>query len=1353
MTELDIRWEAFEYHTENKSDTFEEMCRRLFTAKYLKKTLIPHTDPNLPGIEVCPELEAERDDGDERLRISFQSKYTDTKNSAYAKFKDSAKKIVANYKGKLDRVYLFSNQALSTSNGQYQEIVGLLKSAQIEAILVCGNDLLDLIAEYPDIAKNYFVEKTYRYIGKGVNVDQRGDNEGQKNTFKMFHIRKLTNDLWVNWKTGCLDSDITTALLNMSQKDIKVSNPEQTRLLPTVLSSSGLRMLSVLVQGEGAVVCWYELYMRGVIMHKNMEKLKNKKKPVVDSYPSIYAKMESIKAIKKLCEEAPVLANIIQKAENGEGYWISLIGTGIQSMSDFFPATEGALETLDWKFMQEVNLKETNPSNKDAWINYMNIYKETWLRRCYADACGTFENRVSNAGGNADTEADVFGDYAMVESYINAYGAKEGFRETEAMLDYVEKWLFSALKSKRSGRRRRTAKMESDNYGNVLVIHGQPGDGKTTFCKKAVYAYCFEGWLTNAPHVLRINLNPQHAGGKIYADGKLDFSKLLCIFNPYEEQRYCCDPGLFGNEAEGSLIILDGYDELAVSFMDSSNITFSSFCESARKFAFMHKWNIIITSRTMCIEHELKAVRQLDGVEVMAFAPMTVSQQALMVERMVEIEKKRGNMAEANSLIEYQTETIPKLRTMKKLGVGRLMSIPILFRMIVTCRFMNIEGIESSAELYSVLFSDMMSYKDKEINERSALLRDYEDIAARIFSYNGNDNGDTCPFGENLGDMKRELIYLFLTKNKPNETGYLGFLHREFYQYFFASYLVSGIQGLREFRPFFLSLRSYPIIDKDVWRLVTEIIQMKRRGGDPFSKETFKEENVIDALECLDDVGIYADALVGSDSFWTGKNATKRGWDAADQAIRNIMLLFSVVERAFTPALIQSTTFDVGKPCETKMDKIPLIDFGRYNNVCEMMRRGKYSGISLEGMIFSGANFSGVDFSNANLRRTKFQEANLSGANLQGADLTGSILFKANLSGTNLQRTNLTDAVLDNANISRANLSFACLNEAHLTKVNLEGARLDGVDLSNAILTDAYLKESFMEGAYLSGADFKNANMENSNMRGAYLEKALLDFHQKHREAPFGEAVLDGAILKGANLRNTFLSEIQYQYVIKKNVFGIPLHRPSGEIIIHNKVVNTIINDMIEFGRYWQERESEEEKLYDSDKTPLTWRIIRREYDKVLIITEKLIECRAFSASDDDDATWGNCILRKWLNETFFNTAFDEEEREKIAIVCNRNLDNKMNVKGGYLTWDRVFLLSNDEAITYLNKDSRKAEQTAFAKEQYMRANQNYWWLRTPGCISNEVSCVEPNGDIYAKGNYVMRNDVNVRPALWLNLY
>jgi GTPase SAR1 family protein len=48
-------------------------------------------------------------------------------------------------------------------------------------------------------------------------------------------------------------------------------------------------------------------------------------------------------------------------------------------------------------------------------------------------------------------------------------------------------------------------------YGHVLVLHGQPGDGKTTFCKKAVHAHCKEGQPREVPRILLFGLNPSNA--------------------------------------------------------------------------------------------------------------------------------------------------------------------------------------------------------------------------------------------------------------------------------------------------------------------------------------------------------------------------------------------------------------------------------------------------------------------------------------------------------------------------------------------------------------------------------------------------------------------------------------------------------------------------------------------------------------------------------------------------------------------------------------------------------------------------------------------------------------------------
>lgn len=160
MEKLDLRWAVFEYCNIDKTQAFENMCRRLFTEEFLKGKTIPHSDHKTPGIEVIPVLEPNREDGKPSKRISFQSKYHGNVSDAYRKFKESAEITVKKWQGRLDLVYLFCNRTLTTESSNYKEIVSILSKGGIEAVPISDTDLLDLAAKYSNIAKDYFISKS-----------------------------------------------------------------------------------------------------------------------------------------------------------------------------------------------------------------------------------------------------------------------------------------------------------------------------------------------------------------------------------------------------------------------------------------------------------------------------------------------------------------------------------------------------------------------------------------------------------------------------------------------------------------------------------------------------------------------------------------------------------------------------------------------------------------------------------------------------------------------------------------------------------------------------------------------------------------------------------------------------------------------------------------------------------------------------------------------------------------------------------------------------------------------------------------------------------------------------------------
>lgn len=150
------------------------------------------------------------------------------------------------------------------------------------------------------------------------------------------------------------------------------------------------------------------------------------------------------------------------------------------------------------------------------------------------------------------------------------------------------------------------------------------------------------------------------------------------------------------------------------------------------------------------------------------------------------------------------------------------------------------------------------------------------------------------------------------------------------------------------------------------------------------------------------------------------------------------------------------------------------------------------------------------------------------------------------------------------------------------------------------------------------------------------------------------------------------------------------------------------------------------------------WKVIRIQDSMAVIISSNNI-CTMPYHQPGGNITWANCTLRKWLNNDFISGYFTPAEQSRI-LPCNLNNDNnpQYNTPGGVPMYDKVFLLSIKEA------------KTLFANNQ-ARANDSWWWLRSPGYYPYYAAFVNNDGKVSTNGNYVDRN-IGVRPALWLNL-
>ena len=185
---------------------------------------------------------------------------------------------------------------------------------------------------------------------------------------------------------------------------------------------------------------------------------------------------------------------------------------------------------------------------------------------------------------------------------------------------------------------------------------------------------------------------------------------------------------------------------------------------------------------------------------------------------------------------------------------------------------------------------------------------------------------------------------------------------------------------------------------------------------------------------------------------------------------------------------------------------------------------------------------------------------------------------------------------------------------------------------------------------------------------------------------------------------------------------------------------------------------------------PYQWRVLATDGRKKLLLSDAVLERRPYH-NPLEAITWENCILRRYLNECFINK-FDVADRNRIAEVTISTPDNLWyGTEGGNDTTDRIFLLSIEEADLYFGDsgdyvykmrkewDGKPDANGYFIyndyndnRVAYYQGAASWWWLRSPGNLSDTAATVNNAGRINVSGGDYVSAAAGVRPALWLNL-
>lgn len=235
----------------------------------------------------------------------------------------------------------------------------------------------------------------------------------------------------------------------------------------------------------------------------------------------------------------------------------------------------------------------------------------------------------------------------------------------------------------------------------------------------------------------------------------------------------------------------------------------------------------------------------------------------------------------------------------------------------------------------------------------------------------------------------------------------------------------------------------------------------------------------------------------------------------------------------------------------------------------------------------------------------------------------------------------------------------------------------------------------------------------------------------------------------------------------------------------------------------------------NNGKESLEWIVLDTKDNLALVVSRYIVDCQPYNEGYKG-CTWENSSIRNWLNTDFYNTAFSQQEQERIVRsfvpdvnpdsateeIPEEEQDNTVSgetetdvstdtenenetevVYGGEITVtgteDSIFLLSDFEVLKYLFDDENVEGDEAYCKAtEYAKQRgvwtmtaglfdskgygeqgvsedcigAGWWWLRTGGQTETKALDVDSLGAVRENGHDVGECHDGVRPAMWIVL-
>lgn len=171
------------------------------------------------------------------------------------------------------------------------------------------------------------------------------------------------------------------------------------------------------------------------------------------------------------------------------------------------------------------------------------------------------------------------------------------------------------------------------------------------------------------------------------------------------------------------------------------------------------------------------------------------------------------------------------------------------------------------------------------------------------------------------------------------------------------------------------------------------------------------------------------------------------------------------------------------------------------------------------------------------------------------------------------------------------------------------------------------------------------------------------------------------------------------------------------------------------FGR-WPQWDKEHDGIQ-----PLSWYILRKQENRLLLLSNEILEWMPFQTDEKKGRGWKESSLREWLNQSFYLRAFNEQERRRICffdpdILSAENLLDRVGIP----TWTDLCPMPRTGASLTV-RCQQKMKQSGWQDREY--------WIRkdTEDDSTHVTAFILHNGEV---GRQRCSWNAGVRPAIWI---